>query len=187
MGPRLRGDDVAGSAAPPDRSSDLAAGGRQRQVPGPGLRRDDVWGQLAFIKSGVIPGRVGCGNIALPRCTRGCSAGYLPQTTDRGPLSDRPARLAARPAERRGGVRKRRAWAFRAREKDRRSIGLRTPGSPYPKTPSESRCGAIRRSTSPTDAGIAGAPEEKRGLAPEIRRPETRSRSPASKTNRKAC
>ena len=50
--------------------------------------------------------------IPLPRCMRGCSREPLPQTTDRGSLSDRPARLAARPAERPSGARKRRAWAL---------------------------------------------------------------------------
>ena len=73
-----------------------------------------------------VPGR---GMIPVPRCMRGCSREPLPQTTDRGSLSDRPARLAARPAERPSGARKRRAWAFRAHKK---ITGQRARGRPAP-------------------------------------------------------
>src|SRR5256885_980374 len=62
----------------------------------------------AFTKVGSIPAHLGHGMIRVPRSTRGCSREQLSQPADRGPLSDHLARLAARPAERRCGVRKRR-------------------------------------------------------------------------------
>ena len=100
--------------------------------------------------------------IPVPRCMRGCSREPLPQTTDRGSLSDRPARLAARPAERPSGARKRRAWAFRALNK---ITGQRAPNAPLPfhqhilePEALRGRCGCVRA------AGGALAPAQVSGF-----------------------
>lgn len=58
--------------------------------------------------------------MRMPRCTGECVRKHLPQPTDRGSLSDRLARLAARPSERPSRARKRR---------DGRSGPISTPKS----------------------------------------------------------